>query len=557
VEFSFLDDSQINSIIQDAYKLLRHRGPDNQSYKIIRNDKMTIVLVHTRLRIIGDTSAQPISVGSVDLIINGEIFNWKELSKELGYICTKSDCEIIIPLYEKYKDNLNTFFSKLNGQFSFVLYDSSINKIFVGRDHVGVTPLYYGQSPKRLIFSSEMKVLSEMKLSTIASFYPRNYIYDEVFSGSKLNFKSYLNYYETTTSDKSNYPEIKFDIKRLLTNSVKLQYKDIMNNQNLDYGVLLSGGLDSSLVTSIIAKEMNKTGGTLKTFSIGMTSESPDIIAAKKVVEYLKNLYQNNSRLTIEHHCYHFTEEEGLNSLKDVIWYTETYDTTTIRAGTAMYLLTKKIKENYPNLKVLFSGELSDELLCYLYGSNAPSIRDFQIETLNLVSNVHLFDCLRANKTCMANSIEVRVPFTDPNFINYILSLDPKYKVFGNLNKYAMEKQVLRDSFTGYLPKSILYRKKEQFSDGVSCNGFNWITTIQKFTNTAINNLEFAVGIQNYTINKPETKEQLYYRQMFCKLFQTGSFSNTCELTVKFWKPKWTKSTDPSARVYSKEHFTG
>jgi asparagine synthase (glutamine-hydrolysing) len=328
-----------------------------------------------------------------------------------------------------------------------------------------------------------------------------------------------------------------------------------MNDNSPEYGVLLSGGLDSSLVASIVSKLSNKK---VKTFSIGMTPNSTDLIASRRVAKFLDT----------DHHEFYFTAQEGINSLRDVIWYTETYDTTTIRAGTAMYLLTKKIKEKFPNIKVLFSGELSDEMLSYLYGGNAPTENAFQTETIKLVSEVHMFDCLRANKTCMANSIEVRVPFTDPDFVKYILQVPPKFKIFGRLNNYkTMEKQLLRDSFNcldkngkSYLPKDILYRKKEAFSDGVSNHNKdvkeNWIDSIIEFCDNKYGALSFLIRKEKYTLNRPLTKEQLYYREVFCELFNRNSFTNTSEFTVKFWEPKWCgNNADPSARKHITEQF--
>jgi asparagine synthase (glutamine-hydrolysing) len=610
VENKILTQTEVETLVNRVYKLLLHRGPDSQNYHVIYQNNYTILLIHTRLHIVGDSSKQPLTdpEETIHLIINGEIFNWKELSNELDYDCTKSDCEIIIPLYKKYKDDLNTFFQKLNGQFSFVLYDSTNNKIFIGRDHIGITPLYYGYSTNldRFIFSSEMKAINTLSeksgfISSVKVFYPRRYIIDTIENLDNCaggnNLYTYIDYYKyqsISPSFTTPLETIHKNINIKLTNSVQMQLQDL----SVNFGVLLSGGLDSSLITSIVADILSKKTSldgkvpfVLKTFSIGMHKNSSDLVAARKVVKFLNKKY--NGKLLIKHHEYFFTAQEGIDAIRDVIWYTETYDTTTIRAGTAMYLLTKKIKENFPDLKVLFSGELSDELLCYLYGSNAPNFNEFQMETLNLVSNVHKFDCLRANKTCMANSIEVRVPFTDPNFVEYILSLSPKYKAFGRLNPKNMEKQILRDSFVDYLPNEILYRKKEQFSDGVSTFNedvvndndndsdsddeespyirhfrmvsnqnvdpinkiTNWIDALKVYTDKKYNNTMFSILCEKYCFNKPKTKEQLYFREIFCSLFNTGIYSNTSELTVKFWKPRWTNTDDPSARAYSSEHF--
>jgi len=594
VEDGKLEDSKINNVVENVSKLLFHRGPDSNNYTTMYDEtyNKTMLLVHTRLKINGDDTKQPLisEDGSIHVIMNGEIFNWKELSKELSYTCKKSDCEIVIPLYEKYirsngDSDYKSFFNKLDGQFSFVLYDLKYSKIFISRDHVGVTPLYYGfntneNNPSkfdRIAFSSEMKCLSmtfenkgfENKgfVNSIKSFYPRRYIYEDLgnLGTSLATVNTYLDFYkyaDNTEPAPLSRNEVLDNVRSKLMNSVRKQLEDI--DGNVEFGVLLSGGLDSSLIASIVSK-LSKT--KVKTFSIGVNKNSVDLIAARKVAEFLGT----------EHYEYTFSIEEGLNNIRDVIWYTETYDTTSIRASTAMYLLTKKIKANFPSLKVLFSGELSDELLCYLYGGNAPSKKDFQLETLNLVSNVHLFDCLRANKTSMANSIEVRVPFTDREFVEYILSLDPIYKVFGKLaslfyKEEVIEKKILRDSFVGFLPHDILYRKKEQFSDGVSAtfekskNGVpdvsgNWVESIKIYCDKKYDNILFNILSQKYNYNKPMTKEQLYYREVFCELFNNCgnaidmSFKNTSEFTVKFWEPKWSVTNDPSARQYAKNEF--
>lgn len=563
----------IEELTSKVSKLLYHRGPDSTNFKVIQcpNDK-TLIMLHTRLRIVGDGTPQPLSddENKIHLVINGEIFNWKELSKELDYTCTKSDCEIIIPLYKKYvqkNNDFDTFFSKINGQFSFVLYDSTNNNIFVSRDHIGITPLYCGYDEDKIAFSSELKCLtmctSKDKISYASSiklFYPRTYIHSTIdkcaYSVLSEHNTRYLNYYELEPvhGEYTDIDQIHVDLKNKLEQSVRLQLEDLTQENSPDFGVLLSGGLDSSLVASIVSKLTTKK---VKTFSIGMTANSTDLIASRRVAEFLGT----------DHHEFYFTPEEGLKSIKDVIWYTETYDTTTVRASTAMFLLTKKIKEKFPSIKVVFSGELSDEMLSYLYGGNAPNEKEFQTETIKLVSDVHIFDCLRANKTCMANSIEVRVPFTDPEFVKYMLRMPPRYKIFGKLNNHkTMEKQILRDSFNvlddsgkAYLPKEILYRKKEAFSDGVSNHENskeNWIDSLIDYCNNLYSNLTFLIKKDKYSLNKPVTKEQLYYREVFCELFNRNSYTNTSEFTVKFWEPKWCGDCpDPSARKHITEQF--
>lgn len=596
--FALIEETNINpeneydvwnnykDVIDYVLKNLHHRGPDSKGNKLIIDNNKTVLMLHTRLKITGDDSVQPIvnKDNTVYLVINGEIFNWKSLEKELNYKCTQSDCEIIIPLYEKYKNNISLMLSKLKGQFSFFLYDVRNKHVLISRDPIGVTPLYVGYHPvlQRFVVSSELKCLTmndktnkntdtdldKEKVSfvdNIKIFYPRTYIYTSINDKSINNLmeysKKYMDFYDnynvltdlSYNMDKdlvNTRNEIKSIIKDKLTNSVKLQLQDLINSESPEFGVLLSGGLDSSLITSLVVSLAKSMGYNerIKTFSIGINKDVPDLIAAREVSKFLDT----------EHHEFYFTIQEGLNAIPSVIKYAESYDCTTIRASTPMYLLTKSIKQKFPDLKVVFSGELSDELLCYLYGANAPSELDFQIETVNLVSNVHLFDCLRSNKMCMANSIEVRVPFTDIDFVNYILKLHPKWKIFGNknevdkiLDRKKMEKHILRDAFRGYLPDTILYRKKEQFSDGVS--GFNkekdnWIDAITAFCEKQYSLYDYEILKNKYTYNKPDTKEKLYYRDLFCSFFNSTSYKNTSEFTVKMWEPKWSKTTDPSGR---------
>jgi asparagine synthase (glutamine-hydrolysing) len=555
-------------IISSVYSKLDNRGPDSKGNNLIidPNFKKTVLMLHTRLKICGDDTTQPLinKDNTIYLIINGEIFNWKELSEELNYTCTKSDCEIIFPLYEKYKNDLSTFFNKLNGQFSLFLYDLESQHILIGRDQIGVTPLYIGTNNEenKFVVSSELKCLHNNLVSDIQVFPPRKYIYANVniHSSNFTNFyKDYIDFDEKysditqlaySSFDENNITKnkniITESIRNKLTDSVRLQLRDLIKNNEPDFGVLLSGGLDSSLIASLVVSLADEMGYSkrIKTFSIGVDKNVPDLIAAREVAAFLNT----------DHQEYYFSIKEGLDSLEDVVFYTETYDCTTIRASTPMYLLTKQIKKHFPDIKVLFSGELSDELLCYLYGANAPTETDFQKETLNLVNNVHQFDCLRANKTCMANSIEVRVPFTDSHFVHTILSLHPRWKSFGNVpNTFnKMEKQILRDSFKGYLPNSILYRKKEQFSDGVS--GFNgkennWIDGLKDFCDNVFTDSQFNEIKESFQYNTPNTKEQLHYRILFHKIFSNIGIHKSSETTIKHWEPKWSKSKDPSGRV--------
>lgn len=552
------------SVLQNAKKLLNHRGPDSFGHALIKipENNMHILLAHTRLHINGNNKTQPIKneLGSIYLIINGEIFNWHELETELNFTCTQSDCEIIIPLYEKYKETPEIIFQKLSGQYSFILVDLETRNILVGRDHIGITPLYSSidrsHNQNTLIFSSELKVLTcddkdKDFHKKITTFLPRSY-YKSSFDNCFVSYPSQLKNY-MSLNDYSSYnckyiqendtSIIHDNIRSLLKKSVQSRLIDLLNNKNADFGVLLSGGLDSSLIASLVVKIANEYGvcsKNIKTFSIGINENSPDLIAAREVAQFLKT----------DHYEYYYSIKEGIDNIKNVIMCIESYDCTSVRASTAMYMLTKQIKQNFPNIKVLYSGELSDELLCYLYGANAPNDDAFQDETVHLVSNVHYFDCLRADKTCMAHGLEVRVPFTDKEYVQYILSLHPKYKRFGPINGY-IEKKIVRDSFVGYIPDNILQRKKEQFSDGVSDfnKENNWIDNLKEYTEHMYTDDMFNELKKYFPYNTPITKEHLFYRELFSTLF--NSHYNNSESTVKIWLPKWSENIDPSGRIQS------
>jgi asparagine synthase (glutamine-hydrolysing) len=590
--FGLIENTSVPSDNQDAitraYKdtittttnLLQHRGPDSYGNKLIIDPAFykTVLMIHTRLKIVGDDTPQPLisKDNSMYLIINGEIFNWQTLEKELDYTCTQSDCEIIFPLYERYKTNIPEMLNKLQGQFSFMLYDLTTKSILVARDPIGVTPLYIGYRENckttenktikidRFVVSSELKCLiredssnyngdivnpNQSYVDKIKTFYPRSYLYTPINDIHIDLIKTYTSFYEdySIVSDTriTHYNTVTETIRDKLTKSVELRLRDLVK-QNVEFGVLLSGGLDSSLISALVVSTAQNMGYTkrIKTFSIGVKEDVPDLIAARSVAEFLNT----------DHKEYYFSTDTGLQNLENVVFFTESYDCTTIRASTPMFLLTKNIRNDFPNIKVLFSGELSDELLCYLYGANAPSEHEFQLETINLVSNVHQFDCLRANKMCMAHSFEVRVPFTDIEYVRYILQLHPSWKTFGPKSKNKIEKQILRDSFQGYLPKHILYRKKEQFSDGVSSlhtQKDNWIFALKEYADDYYSDIEFYNKIAKYTYNRPTTKEQLLYREIFCKIFNKSDYKNTSEFTVKTWEPKWSSTKDPSGRVQS------
>jgi asparagine synthase (glutamine-hydrolysing) len=604
--FLYITQKEIpNTLIKNTTKLLLHRGPDNQNHTIIKFNKWNILLLHTRLQINGNIDLiQPFYDSGIYLLINGEIFNYLEIEKQedfTGPRC-RNDCEVVLKLYKKYKnsnDKTKDIFNKLNGQFAFVILDLNYkNPVFLAaRDHVGIVPMYYGTKINDNLEITDYFITSELKCltqnidspenfyessicSNINIFYPRTFQEIHTFSKYlKVTKNKWLDYTEFVSEE--NCPvNAKQNIKTLLINSVRSQLVDLIRN-NIEFGVLVSGGLDSSLICSIIIslqKEFNSNGNNslmrscVKTFSIGMSKNSEDLKYARKVAEFLNT----------NHTEYIFSSEEGLSEISNVIWAIETFDTTSIRASTPMYLLAKKIKKDNPNLKVLFSGEGVDELfLSYRYGRFAPDDKSFLEENINLISNIHRFDSLRANKSCMAHNLEIRVPFLDKYFVDYIMKLPISLKKYNCINyENIMEKQILREAFENYLPKEVLWRIKEPFSDGVSSEKDNWIENIKIYAQKIINsklikvdgsvnsnklkskNLERGVESElgivgckalTYIYLRPKTFEQLFYREVFCNLFTNSFYKNTSELTVKFWEPKWCNTKDPSAKIYSKK----
>jgi len=493
--------------IVETLQKIRYRGPDNIG---IYNVDEYSYLGHVRLGIVGHTK-QPIHKKNCILVCNGEIYNYKELVRENDFKeLTDGDCEVIIDMYLKYDIE---FVKQLDGIYSFVLYDITKNKWIISRDMIGITSLYIGSDKDKIMISSEMKNIKTKRIEQ----FPNGHVM--VISNNTVGIynMNMLNTSSIKTNESLN--DIQENIRMKLIKSVE---KRLMCD--VDYGVLLSGGLDSSLVASIISRLEKKP---INTYTIGI-KDAPDIINAEKVAKYINS----------KHTTLLFTPEEGIEAIYDIIYYLETYDVTTIRASTPMYLLTKKIKKD--NIKMILSGEGSDELYGgYLYFKNAPSEKDFENEILERVKNLRYADCLRAHKSCMANAIECRVPFLDKDFVNYTLTIPTKYK------QTKDEKKILRDSFKGFLPDEILYRVKEQFSDGV---GYSWISSLKEYINKSITDEEFKRDCLLYDINRPTTKEALFYRNIYTKLFKDFNSDQ-----VKCWIPKWVNDTDPSGLIQQKQ----
>ena len=515
-------------------KKIRHRGPDwNGSYYDSDNG---IFIGHERLSIVSpETGSQPLISNdeSIILSVNGEIYNYKELYKYVLHdkynSLNKSDCEVIIPLYKEYGEK---FIKMLDGIFSFVLYDKVNQTIIVSRDPIGIIPLYYGITHEsELMFASEMKCLIE-DCHHIGVFPPGQYIKvsSNILVETTDNIFELNNYYEPiwryiSYKESLDLEYISSNVRSLLIQSVE---KRLMTD--VPFGVLLSGGLDSSLIASITkrivkTRKNNVWGNNIHTFSIGL-EDSPDLLAARKVAKFLDT----------NHHEFIFTEQEGIDSIKDLIWHLETYDITTIRASTPMYLMARKIKAL--GIKMVLSGEGADEIFGgYLYFHNAPTAAEFHNECVTRVNNLHHFDCLRANKSTMAWGIEVRVPFLDQAFLEYSIPIHPDLKLKNKKEKYIL-RYAFDDKTNPYLPEDILYRQKEQFSDGV---GYSWIDKLKEYIDNNISKIELER-------DSNETNESYYYRNIFYELFPNKT------VPIIRWQPKteWEGvGSDPSGRAQS------
>lgn len=486
----------------------QHRGPDETKELYIPNDNQNLYIMFHRLAINGlnPQSGQPLFLtDDVILVCNGEIYNYKILAEKYDIkLETESDCEIILHLYNK--TTVDFFINELDGVFSFLIFDLKKNKIIIGHDPFGIRPLYYtnnlSQKKNDYTFSSEMKSLVD--LSENVSFYPPG-------SFSIINMKNYemftYSYYDFVFPPilEENESIIIKNIREKLTNAVD---KRLITDRPL--GCLLSGGLDSSIITALVCKKLGAEN--VKTFAIGLEG-SPDLYSAQKVADYLGT---NHTNIVV-------SEKEMLESIDKIIYQIESPDTTTIRASTPMYLLSQYICDN-TDIKVILSGEGSDEASgSYLYFHNAPSPKEFQEECIRLLKDVRYYDVLRGDKTTAGNGLELRVPFFDKIFINYYMGISPKKKVVRN----GIEKYLLRKSFEDILPEEIIWRRKDGFSDGVSSFEKPWYEIINE-----------------YTIGKYGIKEKEYYLQTFKKYYPH------CEKIIPYeWLPKWSTEKNPSGRL--------
>lgn len=486
---------------------LSHRGPDYAGIYINKNN----ILCHERLSIIDVLNgSQPIENNDIVLVVNGEIYNYKEIKEKYSTkYKTNSDCEVIITLYNKFGEN---FLEKelLNGMYAFVLYDKKNDSYVIGRDPIGIIPLYYGYCEDgSIMVASELKAIE--KTCKIYNIFPPGYYYSSKNKKFNLFFKSkwYNDIFYIPPKSDSNFDETCKLINYSLTESVK---SHLMSD--VPYGILLSGGLDSSLIASIASREyyINRQLTELHTYCIGLKG-SKDIKAAEEVAKFIGS----------KHYSFEFTLDEGLDALENVIYHTETFDITTIRASTPMYLMARKIKAC--GIKMVLSGEGSDEIFGgYLYFHKAPNSDEFYKETVRKVKDLHKYDCLRANKSMLAWGVETRVPFLDRKFLDIIMNLDPKYKLCTN----GIEKYILRKSFDNknkpYLPENILWRQKEQFSDGV---GNLWIQTLKNIADNKITDNQMLTANLRFPYATPKTKEAYMYREIFERCFPSDSAAKT------------------------------
>ena len=538
------ETKKLRTQILSMAKKIRHRGPDWSG--VHTGDKA--ILAHERLSIVDiESGNQPLYSEKKNLVlaINGEIYNHQEIrAKYPEYkFQTKSDCEVIFALYEDKGINL---FDELNGIYAFALYDIENDVFLIGRDHIGIIPLYIGYDDNNQFYvASELKALEGI-CQNIKEFVPGSYMYSK-------EDREMHQWYKRDWMDYENVKDNKSDINYLRTELEKSVHRQMMSD--VPYGVLLSGGLDSSIISAIAkryaANRIEENDQTtawwpqLHSFAIGLKG-SPDLEASRKVADYIGTV----------HHELHFTVEEALDALPDVIYHIETYDVTTIRASTPMYLLARYIKSM--GVKMVLSGEGSDELFGgYLYFHKAPDAQSFHEETVRKIDNLHLYDCLRANKSLAAWGVEGRVPFLDKDFMDVVMRLNPQDKMCG---KGKIEKHILREAFQDYLPESVVWRQKEQFSDGV---GYNWIDSLRELASKKVSDRQLQQAAERFPINPPMSKEEYWYRSIFEEHFPSASASQTvpsvpsvaCSTAVALeWDESFKNSLDPSGRAVKEVH---
>lgn len=534
----------------DMSKKIRHRGPDWSGIHC----SGSAILAHERLSIVDpESGGQPLFSpdGKQVLAVNGEIYNHQEIRERYKGrydFQTGSDCEVILALY---RDKGIDFLEDLNGIFAFALYDEEQDAFFIARDHIGVIPLYIGYNADGKVFvASELKAL-EGECERYEPFLPGHYYWSKA-PGMKPWYKRDWMEYDNVKDNPASCDAI----RKSLCAAVKRQMMS-----DVPYGVLLSGGLDSSVISAITESYAERRIETdsqsrawwprLHSFAVGLKG-APDLAKARLVADYIGTV----------HHEINYTIQEGLDALRDVIYFIETYDITTVRASVPMYLLARVIKSM--GIKMVLSGEGADEIFGgYLYFHKAPSAEEFHKETVRKLSKLHQYDCLRANKSLSAWGVEGRVPFLDKEFLDVAMRTNPKAKMCslnGSDPKASMEKRIVREAFEDMLPEEVAWRQKEQFSDGV---GYSWIDTLKKITSEAVTDEQMAHAAERFPINTPLCKEEYYYRSIFEEHFPSESAARSvpheasvaCSTAVALeWDEAWKNMNDPSGRAVSGVH---
>ena len=543
-------------------KKIRHRGPDWSGIYC----GGSAILCHERLSIVDPQSGgQPLY--SPDrkqiLAVNGEIYNHRDIRARYAGrydFQTGSDCEVILALY---RDKGIGFLEDLNGIFAFALYDEEQDAFLIARDPIGVIPLYIGHDREgRVYCASELKAL-EGFCDTYEPFLPGHYYWSKDGKMTRWYHRDWMDYEAvkdnyTPRADNNTYTLPEEDSYAVAVRAVRDALEAAVRRQlmsDVPYGVLLSGGLDSSVISAVarqFASRRIETDGQreawwpqLHSFAVGLEG-SPDLAKARQVAEHIGTV----------HHEIHYTIQEGLDAVRDVIYYIETYDVTTVRASTPMYLLARVIKSM--GIKMVLSGEGADEVFGgYLYFHKAPDARAFHEETVRKLSKLHLYDCLRANKSLSAWGVEGRVPFLDKEFLDVAMRLNPAVKMCPGK---TIEKKVVRDAFSGLLPESVAWRQKEQFSDGV---GYSWIDTLKDVTAQAVTDEQMAHAAERFPINPPMNKEEYYYRSIFEEYFPGESAARSvpsvpsvaCSTAEALaWDASFKGQNEPSGRAVSGVH---
>ncbi|MDX9880534.1 MAG: asparagine synthase B [Prolixibacteraceae bacterium] len=542
-----VDAQSLRAQVLKMSKRIRHRGPDWSG--VFSSEKA--IMAHERLSIVDpESGGQPLYSKDRNLVlaVNGEIYNHLDIRKkyEGKYdFLTKSDCEVILALYQ---DKGTEFLEDMNGIFAFALYDIAQDRYLIARDHIGIIPLYMGWDKfGNFYVASELKSL-EGFCNKIQEFPPASYLDSKTGEIKTWWIRDWMDY-ENVKDNETSIP----DLRKAMEDAV---HRQLMSD--VPYGVLLSGGLDSS-ITSAIAKryasrriESNDTEAAwwprLHSFVIGLEG-SPDLAAARKVADHIGTV----------HHEIHYTIQEGLDAIRDVIYHLETYDVTTVRAATPMYMLARVIKSM--GIKMVLTGEGADEIFGgYLYFHKAPNAQAFHEETLRKLGKLHLYDCLRANKALAAWGVEGRVPFLDKEFMDVAMRINPKDKMAG---PGRMEKWVVRKAFEDYLPASIAWRQKEQFSDGV---GYGWIDTLKKIASEKVSDDMMENAKYRFPVNTPMSKEEYVYREIFSEHFPSDEAAacvpsvpsiacSTAEALA--WDASFRNNADPSGRSVLSVHEQG